>query len=158
MTLLHSGHWSRTSSARPALAHSRGRSIVALTLVAITMGMLVCALSGHQGITQPGIDPSSGRPFARIVGVGAASCPEYPAQIQAEPRRERDYLAWAQGFMSGALMRSEEDAGRGLDLSPTNFPLSRQAEFLRNFCLERSDASFAEGVITLYRKLSGAPI
>ena len=65
MTPLYSGHWSRTSSARPPLAHSRGRSIVALTLVAITMGMLVCALSGHQGITQPGIDPSSGRPFAR---------------------------------------------------------------------------------------------
>lgn len=158
MTPLYSGHWSRTSSARPPLAHSRGRSIVARTFGAIAMGMLVSALSGHQGVTQPGIDPSSGRPLAKIVGIGAASCPEYLAQIQAEPRRERDYLAWAQGFMSGALMRSEEDAGRGLDLSPTNFPLSRQAEYLRNFCLERPDASFAEGVITLYRKLRGAPI
>jgi len=84
VTLLHPGHWSRTSSARPPLANSRGRSVAVRTLGAIAMGMLVCAFDGRQGNSQPAIDPLSGRPMAKIVGVGAASCPEYLAQIQAD--------------------------------------------------------------------------
>lgn len=137
-----------------AVGASAGRS--ALVVWALIVGASVSATISAFGQQQ--VDPLTGRPFAKIVGIGAASCAEFVAHIQAEPQRERDYLAWAQGFMSGALMRSEEDAQRGLDLSPVNFPLSRQAEFLRNFCLERVDASYAEGVITLYRKLRGAPI
>jgi hypothetical protein len=41
---------------------------------------------------------------ARIVGLGAATCQQFNDDIKSNPAVRRDYLAWAQGFMSGILL------------------------------------------------------
>src|SRR5215218_1051104 len=77
----------------------------------------------------------------RIVGVGATSCTQFEQEISRKPAAERDYLAWAQGFMSGALMRAPRGVDEALDLLPPSLPLQKQADFLRAFCLENLDQS-----------------
>jgi hypothetical protein len=42
-------------------------------------------------------------PKATIVGLGAATCQRFNDDIKSNPLLRRDYLAWAQGFMSGTL-------------------------------------------------------
>lgn len=42
---------------------------------------------------------------SKIVGLGAAPCSHFLADVAANPAMERDYFAWSQGFMSGVLMR-----------------------------------------------------
>src|SRR5215216_5774855 len=71
-----------------------------------------------------------------IVGIGAATCARFKEEITQNPSAERDYLAWAQGFMSGALMRAPQGVDEDLNLLPPSFPLQQQANFLRAFCSE----------------------
>lgn len=94
---------------------------------------------------------------AKIVGVGAASCSTFLDHIRAEPSSERDYVIWAQGFMSGALMRAPEGLDRGLDLLPPTFPIGRQAVFLRRYCEAHPRADFSDGVVELFRTLRAPP-
>lgn len=42
--------------------------------------------------------------MAQIVGLGAATCKQFTADIESEPLIQRDYLAWAQGFVSGIIL------------------------------------------------------
>lgn len=48
-------------------------------------------------------DPASSAEAARvkIVGLGAAACKEFVDEIAGKPFLKRNYLSWAQGFMSG---------------------------------------------------------
>ncbi|GJD97576.1 hypothetical protein [Methylobacterium iners] len=91
----------------------------------------------------------------KIVGIGASTCTRFNAEIAAAPSAERDYLAWAQGFMSGALVRAPPGVDEGLDLAPADFPLGLQAEFLRDFCLKHEAGDFSDAVHALYRRLRG---
>jgi hypothetical protein len=93
----------------------------------------------------------------RIVGIGAASCAGFNQEISEKPATERDYLAWAQGFMSGALMRAPQGVDEDLDLLPPALPLQQQADFLRAFCLENPDQSYMDAVHALYQRLKGRP-
>ena len=68
---------------------------------------------------------------AKIVGIGASSCAHFNEEIARSPSTQRDYFAWAQGFMSGVLLRAPLGQDEKLDLVPPSFPLSRQAAFLR---------------------------
>ena len=43
-------------------------------------------------------------PKAKIVGLGAATCQQFNDDVKSNPLVRRDYLAWAQGFMSGVLL------------------------------------------------------
>jgi hypothetical protein len=92
-------------------------------------------------------------PPAKIVGVGASTCARFNQDIGEAPARERDYLAWAQGFMSGALIRAPEGIDEGLDLAPSSMPLNAQADFLRAFCRKSPDLDYMDAVHALYRQL-----
>ena len=92
-------------------------------------------------------------PATKIVGIGASTCARFIHDIGEAPERERDYLAWAQGFMSGALIRAPEGIDEGLDLAPASMPLSAQANFLRAFCRKSPSLDYMDAVHTLYRHL-----
>lgn len=92
---------------------------------------------------------------AKIVGIGAATCARFNQEIASTPPVERDYLAWAQGFMSGALIRAPQGVDEGLDLTPPSFPLRDQAEFLRSFCAQHPDQDYMDAVRALYHRLRG---
>jgi hypothetical protein len=54
---------------------------------------------------------------ARIVGLGAATCRKFTADAATDPQVRRDYLAWAQGFMSGIILSRPPGVDVGLDLN-----------------------------------------
>ena len=65
----------------------------------------------------------------------------------------RDYLAWAQGFMSGILLSRPPGTDEGLDLNPPSFNLLSQLGFLEDYCAGNASKDFADGVKALYRRL-----
>ncbi|AWN42566.1 hypothetical protein [Methylobacterium durans] len=91
----------------------------------------------------------------KIVGLGASTCDRFNKEIVGSPLIERDYFAWAQGFMSGALMRAPPGVDEGLDLSPPSVPLESQADFLRSFCAEKPDQDYMDAARALYHRLRG---
>lgn len=94
---------------------------------------------------------------AKIVGVGAAPCKNFNEEIVRNPAVERDYVAWAQGLMSGILLRAPAGVDESLDLIPSNYPLQKQAGFLRSFCQNHPDRNYGDGVLDLYRLLRNPP-
>jgi hypothetical protein len=93
----------------------------------------------------------------KIVGVGAATCAAYLNDIQAEPGKESNYLMWAQGYLSGLLIRAPAGKDESLDLTPPTMPMEKQAAFLRAFCEKERGADFSDGVGVLYRTLRAPP-
>jgi len=88
-----------------------------------------------------------------IVGLGAVTCEQFNSEVRQNFNIQRDYFAWAQGFMSGLLMRASSETERNIDLNPTAFPLLKQVEFLREFCEQNSQKDYSDGVADLYRAL-----
>lgn len=123
----------------------------------LTMGATVLAAPPSSLAQQLVPRANTPRETAKIVGVGATTCSAFLDHIRSEPASERDYLAWAQGFMSGALLRAPEGVDRDLDLMPPAFPLRSQAMFLRRYCEAHLDADYSEGVAELYRTLRAPP-
>ncbi len=69
---------------------------------------------------------------ARIVGLGATTCQRFNDDVRSNPSVRRDYLAWAQGFMSGVLLSRPPGIDEGLDLAPATFDLIGQLHFLED--------------------------
>lgn len=92
-------------------------------------------------------------PTAKIVGLGATTCAQFTNDVTKNPTVQRDYLAWAQGFMSGILIGRPAGTDEGLDLNPSTFPLLKQLEFLRTHCLQHPTEDFSDAVATLYKRL-----
>jgi hypothetical protein len=92
-----------------------------------------------------------------IVGLGATRCRQFIQDIQTNPHLQRDYFAWAQGFMSGTLWRAPPSVDANLELNPPHFPLIKQVEFLRNFCEKNRESGYTDGVIELYKALRLKP-
>ncbi len=113
-----------------------------LTAAALCIGLATCATAQE----------------TKIVGIGAATCARFNAQVAEAPASERDYLAWAQGFMSGALMRAPPGVDEDLDLLPPTLPLPDQAAFLRSFCREHPEQDYMDAVRALYHRLRGAAL
>jgi hypothetical protein len=90
---------------------------------------------------------------AKIVGLGATTCSRFTQDIEQKPGVQRDYLAWAQGFMSGILLSRPPGIDESLDLNPPIFGLIRQLEFLRNYCVQRPAKDFSDAVVALYERL-----
>lgn len=90
---------------------------------------------------------------AKIVGLGAVTCAGFTDNIEKSPAMQRDYLAWAQGFMSGILLGRPAGVDAGLDLNPQAFGLLKQLEFLRQHCAENRSSDFADAVVALYKSL-----
>lgn len=89
----------------------------------------------------------------KIVGLGATSCNGFMADATRKSSIQRDYLAWAQGYMSAILLTRPGTIDNGLDLAPSTFPLLKQLEFLRNFCAKHPDQTFPDAVDNLYKRL-----
>lgn len=90
---------------------------------------------------------------ATIVGLGAATCRQFNDDVRSNPLIRRDYLAWAQGFMSGILSSRPVGVDEGLDLAPPTFPLMRQLDFLGDYCARNASLDFSDGVAALYKRL-----
>ncbi len=81
---------------------------------------------------------------ARIVGLGATTCQRFNDDVRSNPSVRRDYLAWAQGFMSGVLLSRPPGIDEGLDLAPATFDLIGQLHFLEDHCSQNAAADFAD--------------
>lgn len=91
----------------------------------------------------------------KIVGIGASSCIRFKQDVSETPSVEKDYFAWAQGFMSGALFRAPPGVDEDLDLTPPSFPLESQADFLSKFCADHPDQDYLDATRALYHRLRG---
>lgn len=91
----------------------------------------------------------------KIVGLGASTCIHFNQEIKENFVLQRDYFAWAQGFMSGALIRAPQGVDEGLDLTPPSFPLQEQVDFLKDFCAKNQDQDFMDAARALYHRLRG---
>ena len=109
---------------------------------------VTCAL-GWTAVAAEGQDART----ARIVGLGAATCRQFTADAVADPRVRRDYLAWAQGFMSGIILSRPPGVDVGLDLNPPTFGLIDQLRFLEEHCARNDAADFSTAVEALYKRL-----
>jgi hypothetical protein len=92
-------------------------------------------------------------PKARIVGLGAATCQQFNDDVKSNPLIRRDYLAWAQGFMSGILLSRPPGVDQGLDLNPATFGLVNQLHFLEDHCAKNTSQNFSDAVEVLYKRL-----
>jgi hypothetical protein len=90
---------------------------------------------------------------AKIVGTGAATCATFLSDIARNPISEREYFSWAQGYMSGILMRAPPGKDENLDLTPREFPVKHQLEFFRSFCAARQQDDYADAAASLYQHL-----
>lgn len=90
---------------------------------------------------------------AKIVGIGATSCAQFLSDARYNPAVQRDYLAWAQGYMSGVLLGRPVGIDDGLDLSPIFMPHLRQLEFLNVHCSLHPSSDFSDAVNSLYKLL-----
>jgi hypothetical protein len=99
------------------------------------------------------VSTAAERPTARIVGIGATTCQMFSREILSDPRIRRDYLAWAQGYMSAILQSRPSGVDEGLDLAPPSFDLVKQFNFLEQFCATNVALEFADAVTALYKRL-----
>ena len=90
---------------------------------------------------------------ARIVGLGAATCQQFNDDIKSSPLVRRDYLAWAQGFMSAILLSRPPGVDEGLDLNPPSFGLINQLHFMEDQCAKNASLDFSDAVEALYKRL-----
>jgi hypothetical protein len=90
---------------------------------------------------------------AKIVGTGAVSCGTFLSDIARNPIFEREYFSWAQGYMSGILMRAPPGKDENLDLTPPEFPVKAQIDFFRQFCTEHQQDDFSDAAAYLYQRL-----
>ncbi len=96
---------------------------------------------------------SAERGTGKIVGLGATSCARFLMDVDAQPAVQRDYLAWAQGYMSGILLSRPPGVDDNLDLLPPATPLLLQLQFLRERCKLAPEQGFADAVEDLYKHL-----
>lgn len=90
---------------------------------------------------------------AKIVGLGATTCQRFTDDVKANPAVRRDYLAWAQGFMSGIISSRPPGVDEGLDLAPVTFDLLKQLHFLEDHCVRNGSLDFSDAVAALYKRL-----
>jgi hypothetical protein len=91
----------------------------------------------------------------KLVGLGTSTCKQFNQEVEQNFRVQEKYFAWAQGFMSAALLRAPPGVDEGVDLHPPTFPVRQQVEILRRFCADYPDKRYSDGVIDLYRLLRG---
>ena len=85
--------------------------------------------------------------------MGATPCLQFSEDIRLNPELQKDYLAWAQGFMSGILLSRPPGVDEDLNLNPATFDLTTQLHFLRDYCAENKSANIADAIKALYKRL-----
>lgn len=117
-------------------------------------GLLALALSSSALLATGGWQVLKAEPQkAKIVGLGAATCQRFSDDVKANPVLRRDYLAWAQGFMSGIILSRPPGVDEGLDLAPATFDLIGQLHFLEDHCARNAALDFSDAVEALYKRL-----
>jgi len=105
-------------------------------------------------ILMANVDAAAAQPTTRnIVGLGATACRQFNAEIAKNPESRRDYLSWAQGYMSGILLGRPPGIDDGLDLNPPTFGLASQLKFIEDYCAGNASMGFADAVEALYKRL-----
>jgi hypothetical protein len=89
----------------------------------------------------------------KIVGVGSTSCRQFLLESRTTPTAQRDYLTWAQGFMSAVLLSRPAGVDEALDLNPPAFPIREQLAFLHDACEVAPATNFSDAVERLYEEL-----
>lgn len=92
----------------------------------------------------------------KVVGPGSGSCAQFNEDLRRDPIYEREYFAWAQGLMSGILLRAPAGVDENVDLLPTKFPVAEQTKYIREFCAKNAGEDFFEAVRALYRAIKAA--
>ncbi|MCC2106881.1 MAG: hypothetical protein KDJ40_04570 [Hyphomicrobiales bacterium] len=100
-----------------------------------------------------GRDLRAEAPKAKIVGLGAATCRQFNDDVRSKPLVRRDYLAWAQGYMSGIILSRPPGIDEELDLNPATFGLVNQLQFLEDHCAKNTSLDFSDAVEALYKRL-----
>jgi hypothetical protein len=121
---------------------SVGRALGLLTLWSIA---LLAADAGGKLLAEA--------PRAKIVGLGATTCQRFTEDVTSNPLLQRDYLAWAQGYMSGIILSRPPGVDEGLDLNPATFGLIHQLDFLKDHCAKNMSLDFSDAVEALYKRL-----
>jgi hypothetical protein len=102
----------------------------------------------------PGPSAPEAQPtIAKIVGIGATPCPQFEQEANEHPEILREYIAWAQGFMSAILVSRPPGIDVGLDLNPRSFGPRSQLEFLREHCRQHSTQDVSDATVELYKRL-----
>lgn len=118
----------------------------------------MCFMLAALAFTTPAAaDPLAEARSAKIVGLGAATCNQFNGDILANPAVRRDYLAWAQGFMSGIILSRPPGVDEALDLNPPTFGLMAQLAFLQEHCARIPTVDFSDAVEALYKRLRREP-
>lgn len=134
-------------------AGSNGRRVTVGAERVVQCALLCGALLAVSLTPSAATDPGGQARTARIVGLGAATCSQFMADVAANAGMRRDYLAWAQGFMSGIILSRPLDVDQGLDLDPATFGLVAQLRFLEDHCARNGATDFSAAVEVLYKRL-----
>lgn len=127
-------------------ARLAGRNVGRLLALLTVLSIALLAADAGRGLRAEG-------PKAKIVGLGAATCQQFNDDVKSNPSVRRDYLAWAQGFMSGILLSRPPGIDAGLDLNPATFGLINQLHFLEDHCATHTSSDFSDAVEALYKRL-----
>jgi hypothetical protein len=92
---------------RNIVGRVRSKGALALDLIMPPARKALTALGALAVMaTAYSIAASAEPPTAKIVGLGATTCFQFADDAKQNAAAQRDYLAWAQGFMSGTRDRS----------------------------------------------------
>ena len=136
--------FARRLEIKPRIRKQAGTSCVMCMSLLLVFGA-VCGIGW--------VVPSRAEPKVKIVGIGAARCAQFTSDVSANPALRRDYLAWAQGFMSAFLLSRPPGIDERLDLTPPTFPLIKQLEFLQDYCTRHPSVDFSGAVEALYQRV-----
>ena len=137
----------RSECTRPNSSAARGSTAKTIPRIyrCAACGLLILGSLTFAGAARPGT--------AKIVGLGATGCSQFSSDVRLNPAIRRDYLAWAQGFMSGILLGRPAGTDTGLNLNPATFGLLDQLRFLEDHCARNLSVEFSEAVEALYKRL-----
>ena len=110
------------------------------------VGLVVAIMAGVSvGTAQP----------VKLAGIGVLRCHVFNQQIAEQPEAEDRYFLWAQGFMSGVLLRAPPGQDDALDLVPPDMPLDEQRQLIRDYCARNPLRYYFHAVAALYARLGG---
>jgi hypothetical protein len=90
---------------------------------------------------------------AKITGLGSVTCQRFLDDKKSNAILRRDYMAWAQGFLSGIRVSQAAGIDDQLNLSPVTYDLVNQLHFLEDYCERNAKQLYSNAVAALYQRL-----
>lgn len=145
MTKFRLRHTSLNDASKVATRISSRR--IRRLLIRWAAGMLFLAITGSLS----GALAASSK--SKVVGLGAVTCQRFKDDVKSNAILRRDYMAWAQGFMSGKLASQPGGVDDQLNLNPVTYDLVNQLHFLEDHCSQNESLRFSDAVTALYERL-----